>query len=185
MKQNVNVLIFVLLAFVLTVGCGKKENETQGKEPVKKEGQMKKNKKTVGNAALPDFKKMQRIKEAPLCNIALINGAKIKDAKQPISIKGNTIKVQGWAVDRLAEKPAGGVYITVGNRIYKAKYGAIDRPDIAKAHNNKQYQKSGYIAQIPVKGIKKGVHELGIRILSYDKKKFYTVGAKRRVKIRI
>ena len=116
-------------------------------------------------------------------SIDVINGKTIPDENTPIVISGPEITVGGWAIDRQAQNAAGGVYINIdGTEDVPTKYGE-SRKDVATAHNNQNYQNSGFAASIMTASLSKGQHTLGLRILSADGKGYYE--SEKKIKIDI
>ena len=100
----------------------------------------------------------------------------VPSAKGPVTVNPEQtpqIMVNGWAVDKPAQSPAGGVVLVIdGNVEVPTTYGA-DRPDVAKFLNNPNYTKSGYVGWINVATITKGQHILSFKVLTADKRGYY------------
>lgn len=100
----------------------------------------------------------------------------VPSAKGPVVVNVEQtpqIMVNGWAVDKPAQSPAGGVVLVIdGNVEVPTTYGA-DRPDVAKFLNNPNYTKSGYVGWINVAPITKGQHILSFKVLTADKRGYY------------
>ena len=90
-------------------------------------------------------------------------------------LESDYITISGWAVDPVVEKEASGVFIEVDGKPYIAYYG-IDRKDVADHYQNNRYRYSGYVRYIRLSDIGSGVHDIGIKVLSKDKKTYYDGG---------
>jgi hypothetical protein len=117
--------------------------------------------------------KLKLIKGNTDYRIATVNG--FRDAKE-FDLKGfGTFYIRGWAIDKPANTVAGGVVIQIGSKTYKAKYG-MPKPGVATKYNNKELINSEFECRIPMKEIGKGKHTFSIKILSKDKKSYYSSG---------
>jgi len=105
----------------------------------------------------------------------MVNGQS-KDLPKLLSLdvaKGDQLTLQGWAVDQNNAKAAGGVFITVDERLeIPALYG-LERPDVADFHGNNNYRYSGFEASVPASVIGPGRHVIAIKVISADKKEYY------------
>ncbi len=111
----------------------------------------------------------------PFHSIDMVNGQS-KDLPKLLSLdvaKGDQLTLQGWAVDQNNAKAAGGVFITVDERLeIPALYG-LERPDVADFHGNNNYRYSGFEASVPASVIGPGRHVIAIKVISADKKEYY------------
>ena len=100
----------------------------------------------------------------------------VPSAKGPVVVNAQQtpqIMVNGWAVDKTAQSPAGGVVMIIdGNVEVPTTYGA-ERPDVAKFLNNPNYAKSSFVGWINVSTITKGQHILSFKVLTADKRGYY------------
>lgn len=89
------------------------------------------------------------------------------------SIQEPTITISGWAVDEQAKRQAGGVFITIDDKLdIPAIYG-LDRKDVAVHFKNKHYRFSGFQASFMTAVLEKGRHSISLKILTADKKGYY------------
>lgn len=100
----------------------------------------------------------------------------VPSAKGPVTIdvaQTPQIMVNGWAVDKPEQSPAGGVVMVIdGNVEVPTTYGA-ERSDVAKFLNNPNYTKSGFVGWINVATITKGQHILSFKVLTVDRRRYY------------
>jgi hypothetical protein len=100
----------------------------------------------------------------------------VPSAKGPVVVnieQTPQIMVNGWAVDKPAQSPAGGVVMVIdGKTEVPTTYGA-ERADVAKFLNNPNYAKSSFVGWINVSIITKGQHILSFRVLTADKRGYY------------
>jgi len=103
-----------------------------------------------------------------------INNIKIEKQKKPVILKGaKTVVIRGWAVDSEAKDEAGGVYIDIDGKFYPSLYG-FNRADVAEAYHVSSYQYSGFEGDILVSEIGNGLHKLSLKILTKNKKSYYS-----------
>ena len=107
---------------------------------------------------------------APVYNIDEIGTLKGPLAgRTPVVDLGAELTLLGWAVDRTAQRVAGGVQVVVdGSRIFSATYGA-QRSDVASYFNLPAYGPSGFSASVPTKVLRAGSHRFALRVLSPDR----------------
>ena len=131
-------------------------------------------------------------KEGPLpyetdYTIDTIGNVTISNKQRPlpvIEIAGKkNLLITGWAVDDRAKLLAGGVEVNIDGKLYPAIYG-LDRPDVAKACEIPAYRMSGFNASIPLADVGKGEHFLALKILTNDKKNYFPVVEKIKIKIK-
>lgn len=100
----------------------------------------------------------------------------VPSAKGPVTVNVEQtpqIMVNGWALDKPGQSPAGGVVMVIdGNVEVPTTYGA-ERSDVAKFLNNPNYTKSGFVGWINVATITKGQHILSFKVLTADKRGYY------------
>jgi hypothetical protein len=99
----------------------------------------------------------------------MINGAPFRpERKEPylISKRQGWFYIVGWAVDPLAQLPAGGVTVAIDGRRFPAFCGT-ERPTLATTRGE-LYRFSGFERAIDLRGIEPGLHELSIIVLTAD-----------------
>ncbi len=83
------------------------------------------------------------------------------------------IQIIGWAIDEKMCSYAGGVYVTIDDRIdIPALYGRY-REDVAQALGDKNYACSGFVALFSSKVAGKGRHTLSFKVIGADGKGYY------------
>lgn len=94
----------------------------------------------------------------------------------PVMVKADKTSqfmVNGWAVDKPAQKAAGGVIMVIDGKVeVPTKYGDA-RPDVAKFLNNPDYTNSNFVGWINASTITKGQHILSFKVLTADKRGYY------------
>jgi len=86
---------------------------------------------------------------------------------------GQTLVLGGWAIDRAAGRPAGGVALEAGGKPrYAATFGA-DRPDVAGAYGNGAFRASGFTLTVPPALLSRGRHRLALDIFTSDASGYY------------
>lgn len=100
----------------------------------------------------------------------------VPSAKAPVAVnvaQTPQIMVNGWAIDKPGQSPAGGVVMVIDGKVeVPTTYGA-DRSDVAKFLNDPNYAKSGFVGWINVETITKGQHILSFKVLTVDKQRYY------------
>jgi hypothetical protein len=74
------------------------------------------------------------------------------------------VVVAGWALDARRRQPAVAVDLVLDGVPYRATVG-ISRPDVAAAHGDPTYVRSGFRARFPPDTVTAGSHELEIRVV--------------------
>ncbi len=184
----------LLLCFGLFLGtsCSSDTNK-KPKQKVTKPANKKVNpnntKKVTANKPartkkLPAYNKLKKLSGVTPLVVDKINGTLVKGKKTPIAVKGNKVIITGWAIDKLADKTAGGVYIEIAGKLFAAKYGE-KRGGVAKMLKNKNLVNSGFNAEIPTSSIGKGTHTLKIHAVTHNMQKVYSPNKGREIKITI
>lgn len=113
----------------------------------------------------------------PLAKTPLYTLDKVGDVvnpftKQPVEVKATSdIDLSGFAVDGIAQKPAGGVDIVIDGLPFRAHYG-ISRPDVAQYFKVPEYSQAGYSFSIAARYFGPGPHKLAVRVVSNDQTKY-------------
>jgi hypothetical protein len=74
------------------------------------------------------------------------------------------VVVAGWALDARQRRPAVAVDLVLDGVTYRATVG-LSRADVAAAHSDQAYVRSGFRARFPPGAVTAGSHELEIRIV--------------------
>jgi hypothetical protein len=78
----------------------------------------------------------------------------------------------GWAIDSVAKRPAGGVWLALDGRIADAKYGT-SRPDVVAATHEPAYAQTGFELHLKNRDLGKGPHTIEVVIRSADGAGYY------------
>jgi len=87
--------------------------------------------------------------------------------------KNGFIQISGWAVDSIAKNEDKGVIAVIDNKYFYPLQNGIQRPDVSKFFNNKNYEYSGFNGSIPLNELDAGKHILTLRIINYNKTGYY------------
>lgn len=88
------------------------------------------------------------------------------------------IQITGWAIDEKMRRYAGGVYVTIDDRIdVPALYGRY-REDVTQAFGDENYACSGFVAIFSSEVAGKGRHTLSFKVIGADGKGYYVPGQK-------
>jgi hypothetical protein len=129
-------------------------------------------------SGFPDISALTPLSSSTSYSIDAINGLLIHGRPQPIIFNDvENVDVSGWAIDNQAKDVAGGVYLEIDGLIAPTVYG-VSRLDVARFFKNPGYENSGFKGTIPVERIGKGRHILAIKILTKDKKAYYSPDTK-------
>lgn len=162
----------------------KNQQKKNQKKKQQKKNQQKKPADTAKAKALPPISKLKKSDKVTTARIRMINDQKIKsDMKTPPRITDDVLKIAGVAIDKPQKTAAAGVYLKIGEKFYKTNYGQPNKA-IVKSLKNPKYLKSNFRIQIPTAGIKKGNYDVGIFVVSSDRKTYYEVKDKVAIKIR-
>ena len=82
------------------------------------------------------------------------------------------LEIRGWAIDADAENIAGGVYVDIDGQLYPTIYGK-EREDIARYFDMPAYRYSGFQTSLLTSHLRKGEHELSIKILTHNQTAYY------------
>lgn len=106
--------------------------------------------------------------------VSRINQMRAIKNRGPVTVSADEVlvSVKGWAVDRKAEKAAGGVYVSVEGDLYPAYYGA-NSENVARKFGVPAYANVGFQADIPVSELEDGTNELSLIVLTSDRKAYY------------
>jgi hypothetical protein len=112
-------------------------------------------------------------KSETLCLIESIDDERnLQDAVVHIPC-GVDLIVSGWAVDVPNRDAAGGVWLDVDGRLYRAHYG-IPRSDVAFSLRNAAFDPSGFVAAVPMASIgPRGLHRVTVRVMNHAASAYY------------
>ena len=89
---------------------------------------------------------------------------------EPIILEaGTSPRLVGWAVDPVAQRPAGGVLIRIDDG--PPIWGAIDRPSpaVAEGEETADYGQSGFAIQVPADALPPGDHVITMQAVTHDR----------------
>jgi hypothetical protein len=87
--------------------------------------------------------------------------------------KARSFVIAGWAVDKQAKKSAGGVYLDIDGKLYPTYIG-LYRGDVEKALKVRGYRYCGFEGAVSLSDLGPGRHTLALKILTKDKKAYYS-----------
>jgi len=93
------------------------------------------------------------------------NGILLSDYKKIIEVESETLIIEGWAIDKIAQNIPKTIFVEIDGQLIKAENQTIKRADLASI--NSLYVNSGYKLIIPLKNIKKGIHTIRLMILEH------------------
>jgi hypothetical protein len=103
-----------------------------------------------------------------LGSIDRINDYPIRD-NATLNIDDCKLIIYGWAVDEPNEALAKAVFITVDDHLDIPAFYGLTRTDVSNYFSNTNYENCGFKASFtPYLLMEPGIHELSIKILSYD-----------------
>jgi hypothetical protein len=83
-----------------------------------------------------------------------------------------TFTVRGWAIDKPAGQPAGGVLLKLGRQSISALYGR-ERQDVVRNLAQEAYRYTGFTVTCDSALLPVGEYELPLRILTHDKRRYF------------
>ena len=110
-----------------------------------------------------------------------VNGYSVGQADSTFIVnprQEQTITISGWAVDQQTRKEAGGVFVTIDDNLEIPAIYGLDRKDVANHFQNKRYRFSGFSASFATSILKKKLHTVSFKIVTTDKKAYYTPNQK-------
>jgi hypothetical protein len=93
----------------------------------------------------------------------------VKHVRVPLN---EHVVVAGWALDARRRRPAVAVDLVLDGAAYRATIG-ISRADVAAAHGDQAYVRSGFRARFPPGAITPGLHELEMRVVVSGGREYY------------
>ena len=104
--------------------------------------------------------------------VETINGNTFDQAHVKTIPYGRDVVLSGWAVDLSSRQCASGVDVVIAGKPYNASKYGLERSDVARYLKHDAYKKSGFQFTIPAGGLSYGSHEIIMRVLSPDGKRF-------------
>jgi hypothetical protein len=93
--------------------------------------------------------------------------------QQPTIASGDTLVVQGWALDVRRTRPAAAVDLVLDGRTFRTPV-RVPRADVVAAQGDHRYLRCGFNAELPAATVTPGLHELEVRILVDDGRSYYS-----------
>ena len=156
-----------------------RKNNNKKKNPNQKKANKKKN---TAPKLLPPIGKLKKSQKKTRAYIYNISDKSVTKDKQPFRITDDIV-VKGIGIDQPRKTVAEGVYVKIGKQYFKADYGKPSKDFATKAKNPK-YAKAGFVVTIPKGKIKKGDYEVGVCVVSSDRKTYYEQEKKVSIKVR-
>jgi hypothetical protein len=94
-------------------------------------------------------------------------------AVEPEGPSSGWLLLEGWAVDAVARRPAGGVWVELDGRLYAASYG-WERGDVAAYFEQPAYRRPGFKALLPAPPAGGGSLHLRLHVLAHDGESYFT-----------
>jgi hypothetical protein len=115
-----------------------------------------------------------------------VNNEVVQGPQQaPIAVSaGESIRIDGWAVDETAGGPAGGVFVVVDESLRVWTEYGWERSDVAEVLGE-AYRWSGFIAAVPADTLSPGLHTLELWIVTQDQRGYYTPAPQVRAQIQV
>ena len=80
--------------------------------------------------------------------------------------RNGELRIEGWAFDKLAGRPAGGVELTIDGVAHAASYGGLAPAGGLASPKCDGCRHIQFLGDYPVIGLSTGSHTLGIRVIS-------------------
>jgi hypothetical protein len=111
--------------------------------------------------------------ENTLFAIESINGERLTQNYIKINRQNTPImQIRGWAIDKIAEMPAGAVLVIAGSDVITALYGR-ERPDLVRTLGGEQYRYCGFSVVFYSRLLPKGHYDLPLRILRQNRRSYF------------
>jgi len=184
MRKILFVFIISLVCSLVITSCQSDTANQQKNKTEQKKARGKKKKNAKKKKPLPPMNKLTKSAKSTTGYINLINNTKItKDLTKTPRITDDTLKISGIAIDKPRKTAAAGVYVKIGKKYYKTKYGQANKA-LAKRLKNPKYSRSGFRVNIPSAKIGKGDYEVEVFVVSSDRKNYYKQKNPVKIKIR-
>jgi len=170
---------FVVLLALLVGSIGCVEKTSSSKSPVAVQNKAAINKKKAQAEAMRNQSGSATKGKAQFANINTVNRQSLKKTQQPIKIKGGFVTVGGWA--RSAAGPAKEVFVTIGKKTVRAKYG-LDSSYLGTSLKNNKFNNCGFSARTKIGEVGRGNHIISVKVVHADGT---SVVSKNRVRISI
>ena len=114
-----------------------------------------------------------------------IQGHTLSENNSSITVNSQKdLWIRGWAIDTYDQTTAGAIFLEIGDTMYRANYG-LKREDVAKAHNNPAYAKSGFHCHIPKGTFPTGKQVLKIWVAKKSKRAVYQPTKEQQITLKI
>ena len=121
-----------------------------------------------------DINSLTKISGSTRLGIDMINGIPVEGGRNnesPIVLRGDDLFLEGWAIDDVNNRLAGGVYVKIDDKVFPAKYGFRKQHVLDKL--GELYTNSGFARRMFVSEIGKGKHYVSIITLTNDGSKYF------------
>ena len=116
---------------------------------------------------------LQKAEGKPLFNLEQVGDVIAPLEKSSVSVRlGMPVTILGWAVDESGKTTASGVDVVIDGKAYASEYGA-EREDVGAYYKVPAYKNSGYTLTFPAGSFGKGRHQVCVRVLAQDGKKYW------------
>jgi hypothetical protein len=136
----------------------------------------------------PRLLHLQREPEPSVCTVEYLKGAGQEtspglfsaddrlppDPPRRVTLPADTtvLSSEGWCVDHVAGKSAGGVYFLVDGRAYPVFYG-YRRADVAALFHQPAYIRTGYVSSVVTGRLAPGRHTFAVIALAHDRRRAF------------
>jgi hypothetical protein len=123
-----------------------------------------------------------RLEGAPAWYLDAAAGSVNPPLDRPLSIAaGQPFEASGWALDPAGRQPAAAIDLAVAGEVWRAPVSGL-RPDVAAAHHDQAYLRSGFHARLPAGALQPGAGTLEFRIV-LDEGRSYQVGGRLELRV--
>jgi hypothetical protein len=126
-------------------------------------------KRNINELSLPVMDNASSNESSNLNNFAVeTNNGENTDSVNTLKAKtGEPLTLTGWAVDSLAQKPAGDLFLIIGDKAISCYWDRINKPKIVKYYNQPAVSSCGYTVTIPAE-LLTNIEEIEFAVISAD-----------------
>lgn len=127
---------------------------------------------------------LERENTPTLYHIDYVNGQLVDESTKGITISGEFLEIQGWAVDVKGSDVPANIVFQVGEKQFENTL-ITKRQDVANALNMKKAVNSGYSFKVPTEKLGKGVFETKLIVIDKDNDSYYVPDPAKTIQVHI
>lgn len=130
---------------------------------------------TLTQVPIPEFDQLVALGEATMFDVERLSVYTPQKSNPDSGSSTVFLMIMGWALDQETGGQVGDVYAEIDGRLYATYYG-LPRSDLVKRFQRPEYGNAGFYTLIQTVLLGSGEHTISIKILSNDRKGYYSSG---------